>query len=213
MHVLADRPLVNGLVTLPSFDEEILLNAISEGHCFIAFDLFGDTTGFRFTAHDADEKKIMGDEIKLEDQVSLNVNVPVPARIVLLKGGVSIQEASGVNRMDFLAKEKGIYRVEVYLPQLPKPVGDQPWIISNTNNKVLSTSVAQTRQRPTGLIVWPSGARNRKAPDSNYRRKWCLSSPGYCREPQYWTLLSPDPPSIRGRRVQPSLFCFQVRSV
>jgi hypothetical protein len=27
--------------------------------------------------------------------------------------------------------ERGVYRVEVYLPQLGKPVGDKPWIISN----------------------------------------------------------------------------------
>jgi hypothetical protein len=33
--------------------------------------------------------------------------------------------------MDFVAREKGSYRVEVYLPNLPKPAGDQPWIISN----------------------------------------------------------------------------------
>lgn len=30
--------------------EEDLLSAISAGNCFIGFDLFGDTTGFRFTA-------------------------------------------------------------------------------------------------------------------------------------------------------------------
>jgi hypothetical protein len=125
LHVLA-APLHG-----PILDEQSLLAAISEGHCFIAFDLFGDTTGFRFSAQDGDENKIMGDEIKLVDQVGLNVSLPVPARIVLLKDGVQIQEVSGTNRMDFVAREKGSYRVEVYLPQLPKPAGEQPWIISN----------------------------------------------------------------------------------
>jgi hypothetical protein len=33
--------------------------------------------------------------------------------------------------MEYVAKERGSYRVEAYLPQLGKPVGDQPWIISN----------------------------------------------------------------------------------
>jgi hypothetical protein len=73
----------------------------------------------------------MGDEIKLKNQVTLNVSVPVPARAVLLKDGLQVQEADGVKGLDFVAKEKGSYRVEVYLSQLPKPAGDQPWIISN----------------------------------------------------------------------------------
>jgi len=131
LHVLTDRAPLAGDLSLPVLDQATLLSAISAGHCFVGFDLFGDTTGFRFTADNGDEKRIMGDEIKLEEQVVLNVSVPLPARVLLLKDGVQIHEATRVNRMDFVANEKGSYRVEVYLPQLPKPVGDQPWIISN----------------------------------------------------------------------------------
>ena len=125
LHVLA-TPLHG-----PMLDEWSLMNAIARGNCFLGFDLFGDTTGFRFTAQAANQNRSMGDEIKLEDEVRLNVSVPVTARILLLRDGVVIQDNSGVNKMEFVAREKGTYRVEVYLPQLPKPVGDQPWIISN----------------------------------------------------------------------------------
>ncbi len=132
LHVLArDRARFIGDVSSARLDEKILLDAISAGHCFIGFDLFGDTTGFRFTAHDGDKNKIMGDEIKLADQLTLNVTVPVSARILLLKDGLQIHEVDGVNRMEFATREKGSYRVEVYLPQLSKPAGEQPWIISN----------------------------------------------------------------------------------
>lgn len=124
MHVLTEA-------SSPALDEGSLLSAVSAGHCFIGFDLFGDTTGFRFTAQDEDERRIMGDEIKLGDHVGLHASVPVPARILLLKDGAQIQEVNGVNEMDFVVKEKGSYRVEVYLPQLGQPVGNQPWIISN----------------------------------------------------------------------------------
>jgi hypothetical protein len=124
VHVLTE-------VGSPPLNEESLLSAVSAGHCFIGFDLFGDTTGFRFTAEDGDERKIMGDEIELEEQVALHVRVPVSARVLLLKDGAQIQEVNGVNETDFVVKEKGSYRVEVYLPQLGQPVGDQPWIISN----------------------------------------------------------------------------------
>ena len=73
----------------------------------------------------------MGDEITLDDAVRLTVSVPVPGRIVLLKDGAAIKNDQGVSAMEFVTKERGSYRVEVYLPQLPKPVSDQPWIISN----------------------------------------------------------------------------------
>ena len=128
LHVFV--PQLSGGMIVPQ-DGPMLLNAISAGHCFIGFDLFGDTTGFRYTAHDWDEDRMMGDEIKLEDEVRLTVTLPVSARIVLFKDGAVVQDNSAVNRMEFGAREKGSYRVEVYLPQLPPPVGVQPWIISN----------------------------------------------------------------------------------
>ena len=130
MHVLVNLPYSGG-VDFSALREEDLLAAISAGHCFIGFDLFGDTTGFRYDAHDEDEDRMMGDEIKLENEVRLTVSLPVTGRVVLLKDGVVIQDQSAVSKMEFVAREKGSYRVEVYLPQLPKPAGDQPWIISN----------------------------------------------------------------------------------
>lgn len=114
-----------------ALDEESLLAAIGSGHCFIGYDLFGDTSGFRFIARDRDENKIMGDEIKLDDEVHLTASLPIAARVMLLKDGVTIKDEIGVNVMEFVAKEKGSYRVEVYLSQLPGRVKDQPWIISN----------------------------------------------------------------------------------
>lgn len=130
MHVLVNLPS-SGLVDFSSLQQGYLLAAISEGHCFIGFDLFGDTTGFRYSAHSGDEERVMGDEIKLENEVRLSVSVPVAARIVLLKDGEVVDDKSTLSKLEFVAREKGSYRVEVYLPQLPKPAGEQPWIISN----------------------------------------------------------------------------------
>jgi len=130
MHVLVNLPF-SGLVNSRSLQEADLLEAISAGHCFIGFDLFGDTTGFRYDAHDEDEDRMMGDEIKLGNEVRLTVGLPVAGRIVLLKDGVVVADKSAVSKMEFVTREKGSYRAEAYLPQLPKPAGDQPWIISN----------------------------------------------------------------------------------
>lgn len=123
VHVLIpkDQPL----------SSETLLEGLREGHCFIGFDLFGDTTGFGFSASNGIENKIQGDEIGLQREVRLTANSPVTSRIVFLKDGKLIQDESGIRQKEFVVSEKGAYRVEVYLPQLAAPVGDQPWIISN----------------------------------------------------------------------------------
>ena len=125
--------LVRLHVLLPSgqsLTQESLLHAIKNGKCFISYDLFGDPNGFRFTATDSDERKIMGDEIRLEDEVRLRVTLPYTGRIKLFKDGSAIKDDYCVNELDTLVREKGAYRVEVYLPQLPI-VGNQPWIVSN----------------------------------------------------------------------------------
>ncbi|HVQ40439.1 MAG TPA: hypothetical protein VMS31_23055 [Pyrinomonadaceae bacterium] len=108
-----------------------LLETLSGGHCFIGYDLFGDTTGFRFTASNGTENKIQGDEIALQQEVRLFASSPLPSRMVLLKDGTPVQDESGLRVKEFVVREKGSYRLEVYLPQLPQPVSDQPWIISN----------------------------------------------------------------------------------
>jgi hypothetical protein len=108
-----------------------LLAALREGHCFIAFDLFADATGFSFSAVSGSDRKIQGDEINLSGGTRLLASTPVTSRIVLFKNGNVFQERNGVSSTEFEIAEKGIYRVEVYLPQLPQPAGAQPWIISN----------------------------------------------------------------------------------
>ncbi|HET6892265.1 MAG TPA: hypothetical protein VFH31_14280 [Pyrinomonadaceae bacterium] len=130
LHVLVPSLLGEHSIPRP-LEQESLLAAIAGGHCFVGFDLFGDTSGFRFAARDHDENKIMGDEIRLDDEVRLTASLPIAARVMLLKDGMTIKDEIGVNVMEFVAKEKGSYRVEVYLAQLPGRVKDQPWIISN----------------------------------------------------------------------------------
>ena len=130
LHVLVPGFLPGQLVVWP-LDEATLLSALSAGHCFIGFDLFGDTTGFRFTATSGDRTVVMGDEVSLVNEARLRINAPLPGRIVVFKDGREVQSQNGVAATEFVAKEKGAYRVEVYLSQLPKPASDQPWIISN----------------------------------------------------------------------------------
>jgi hypothetical protein len=124
MHVLIDRnePL----------NEDNLLNALRAGHCFIGFDFLGDTSGFSFAAENAGQQKIQGDDIALGADTHLKVRLPVSSQVKLIKDGHVILDETGVTSKDFPVKEPGVYRVEVYLPQLGKLVAGKPWIISNS---------------------------------------------------------------------------------
>jgi hypothetical protein len=110
---------------------ETLLAALASGHSYIAFDLFGDSTGFTFTAENSQGKKIMGDEIELLDGVRLIVTTPVNSRVLLIKDGQIIRDEDGASSKEYAVTERGVYRVEIYLTQLGSLVKDKPWIISN----------------------------------------------------------------------------------
>jgi hypothetical protein len=124
--------LVRVHVLIPAgkaFDSANLLQALKAGHSFIGFDLFGDTSGFRFES--INPAGIQGDEVAFQKDLRLRINLPVAGRIVVFKDGVALLDEAGITTKEFSVGAKGVYRVEAYLPQLGKPAGDQPWIISN----------------------------------------------------------------------------------
>jgi hypothetical protein len=107
--------------------QETLLNALRLGHCFIGFDALGDTTGFSFTAG----QKIQGDEVPFSAGMSLEVHVPLPSRISVLKDGQEVGGTANSAKLRFSPQERGSYRVEVYQDSLGEPFNRLPWIISN----------------------------------------------------------------------------------
>jgi hypothetical protein len=84
-----------------------------------------------FEAENSGGRKIQGDEIQLNGETRLRVRSPVPGRIVIFKDGGVFSDDSGISSKDVEITERGVYRVEVYLPQLGSLVTRQPWIISN----------------------------------------------------------------------------------
>jgi len=111
---------------------ERLLSAIAQGHAYVSFDLLSDATGFRFTVTNGAEEKLMGDEITLTaGETNLHVQTPLPSRIQLMKDGQLFSEEKQTVRHEWKINQPGVYRVEVYLPQLPAPLNERPWIISN----------------------------------------------------------------------------------
>jgi len=112
-------------------DATSLLDAVQAGHCFIGFDFLSDSSGFSFTAENAGERKIQGDEISLKPETRLRVQSPVSGRIVIYKDGAVFADENGTSSKEMAITERGVYRVEISLPQLGSLGGKQPWIISN----------------------------------------------------------------------------------
>lgn len=110
---------------------ENLIEAIKNGNLFVGIDVLGDTSGFSFTAETNAETKMQGDEIALQNGVKLKANAPQTVRFVIFKNGEKVFEEGGKSEIIFEAKEKGTYRVEVYLDQLGSPFDKMPWIFSN----------------------------------------------------------------------------------
>lgn len=110
---------------------ESVIEAFRRGHVFVGFDVLGDTSGFRFWAENALDRRIMGDEIGLSSGVKLSAAMPGPSRIVFLKNGAKVAEFPDVTEVSLNITESGTYRVEAYLDQLGEPFDQTPWILSN----------------------------------------------------------------------------------
>jgi hypothetical protein len=109
---------------------ETLASALAAGHAYVAFDLLCDATGFRLTASNGSQQVLMGDEIALAGGVRLRAATPVASRVALVRDGRKVGEKEGT-LAEWDLTERGVYRVECYLPQLPDPLSRKPWIISN----------------------------------------------------------------------------------
>jgi hypothetical protein len=69
----------------------------------------------------------MGDEVKFSEGGELTARFPVACHARLLRGGRKVAEATG-DRLEFQAKEPGVYRAEGWLG-LDGEL--RPWLYSN----------------------------------------------------------------------------------
>jgi hypothetical protein len=122
-HVLTAEPLTGDL----SQDRKMVFEALAAGHCFIGYDLPASTRGFRFSALGSDFSVIMGEDVSLDEAVTLEAKFPSNAEIKLIKDGKCIKSLHG-ETFTYVTKEAGIYRVEAYKPFMGKRRG---WIFSN----------------------------------------------------------------------------------
>jgi hypothetical protein len=123
-HVFLPDPLTGEVRA----DKRMIYEALSAGHCFVGYDLAGQTNGFRFTAQGRDSIATMGDEIPCRGGITLQAHAPHMADIRLLKDGATIQSVKNKQALAHSTVEPGVYRVEAYRSYLGRKRG---WIFSN----------------------------------------------------------------------------------
>lgn len=122
-HLLLPKPLTGDLIT----DKRLIYDALRQGHAFVGYDLPAPTRGFRFTAQGKDGIAQMGDEIRAENGVTLQIRLPQRAECILLKDGKPLKTWQNRDACTHITTQPGVYRVEVFIPFN----GRRGWIYSN----------------------------------------------------------------------------------
>ena len=110
MHVLVPELLTGDLER----DRSMVFDALRAGRSYIARDWIAPARGFSFTH--------MGEETS--DRPLLEVRLPRPASVRLLRDGAVVASAEDAAELDFQPSEPGVYRVEAR-------IGGRIWILSN----------------------------------------------------------------------------------
>lgn len=123
-HVLLDAPLVGDAEQ----DRRRVFHAIRSGHCFVGYDLPAATLGFRFQAQGDHGRASMGDSLPVGLGVTLQIAVPRPAELELVRNGEVVRTWRATRAAVQVVTEPGAYRVEARLAHHGALRG---WIFSN----------------------------------------------------------------------------------
>ncbi len=123
-HILTPHPFDGNY----EHDKLQVLNALRNGHSFVGYDFPASTRGFRFSAQGLNMNTIMGGRVRVGDGVTLQVVLPRPADMRILRDGKIIFQNSEATHYTHIATQPGIYRVEAYIDHKGKKRG---WIFSN----------------------------------------------------------------------------------
>ncbi len=123
-HLITPNPLSNDLFR----DRRMILDALRQGHAFVGYDLPAATRGFTFTARGRSQAALMGDQIELEDGITLQIRLPFATECRLLRDGQPIKAWYDREIITHVTNQPGVFRVECYVQFLGRRRG---WIFSN----------------------------------------------------------------------------------
>ena len=122
-HVLVKEGFTGDL----EHDKPLLYGALSQGHVYVSFGIWGEARGFSFRASNGEQELMMGEEATWGGPVRLRADLPQEGLVKLIRDGEVILEAGG-KTLDYEVRDRGVYRVEAY-----RNVEEEYklWIISN----------------------------------------------------------------------------------
>ena len=105
-------------------DARAIVRAFADGNCFIGYDRFADSSGFRFRFEsESGQTTAMGTETSFSERGTLRVALPAEAQITVLRNGEIIEQQS-TEALSVPVSRPGVYRVEARRDGIP-------WIFSN----------------------------------------------------------------------------------
>lgn len=122
-HLLTDTPLTGE----SERDIPLLLEALENGRAYVSLDRFRPATGFSMTLREGERTATMGEGFLLEKAAELQVHLPSPAMIRVVRNGNPFLEVRG-SELQAAISEPGVYRVEVRLQAWGRL---RPWIFPN----------------------------------------------------------------------------------
>ncbi|HQE91235.1 MAG TPA: CehA/McbA family metallohydrolase [Anaerolineae bacterium] len=122
-HLLTQSPLSGETAS----DKALIYEALRAGRTWVGYDLPSSTRGFRFVARSGAAQATMGEELRRLGASNIEIDLPAPGEIHLLRDGKPILRARGT-QLRHTSVEPGIYRVEVYRQFQGRKVG---WIFSS----------------------------------------------------------------------------------
>lgn len=123
-HILTQEPLSGDAEA----DRARLAEALRRGRTFVAYSRPASPRGFRFTAHSDWGEANLGDALPCRLGATLQIHLPRPADIRLIRNGVCIRQWPRAENAVHLATEPGAYRVETLLPFLGR---QRHWILTS----------------------------------------------------------------------------------
>lgn len=123
-HVVLPAPLTGVVET----DRKTIYGALQQGQSYVSLDLWQNPKGFQFQILDATQRVDMGGRIKRQGPALVDVKLPMPGRIRLIRNGRVIRDERSRAYLERDIELPGVYRLEV-----DQKIGGRwrPWIFSN----------------------------------------------------------------------------------
>jgi hypothetical protein len=122
-HVLCRESLIGD----PDHDRALIYEALRSGRTWVGYDRPHSTRGFQFVIRSGSDQAVPGQELKRLGAINIDVQLPAPGRISLLRDGQVIKREVG-RGLSHTSVEPGVYRVEVHRRYRAHRVG---WIYSS----------------------------------------------------------------------------------